>query len=163
MLSRNSWPNGFLPEPLPETLTPTDVQPVANGPGGRGRDGPRRPLLARPKPPQGRPIRDFHIDFLAGTVHWAGDRGGTSWAFSRSAMAQSESTQPEGTCSILGVADHGNFASETRFLTQPGIEDEFDSRVRFAVVEGMTALAVMTDGVADDFFPEPGTAVGRTV
>lgn len=58
------------------------------------------------------------------------------------------------TCTVLGVADHGDYSSETRFLTTPGIEHEFDQRVQFCCKKGVRCLAVMCDGVSDDFFPE---------
>jgi hypothetical protein len=57
-------------------------------------------------------------------------------------------------CTLLGVADHGEYSAETRFLTTQGIEFEFDQRVRFACKKGVRCLAVMCDGVSDDFFPE---------
>src|SRR5262249_30498151 len=50
--------------------------------------------------------------------------------------------------------DHGDYSSETRFLTTPGIEYEFDQRVRFCCKKGVRCLAIMCDGVSDDFFPE---------
>jgi hypothetical protein len=59
-----------------------------------------------------------------------------------------------GACRVLGEADHGAYSSETRFLTTPGIEEELEQRTLFALPQGLRALALMTDGVADDFFPE---------
>lgn len=53
----------------------------------------------------------------------------------------------------LGEADGGAYSGETRFLTSKGIEHDLERRVRFLVVDDVHALAVMTDGVADDFFP----------
>jgi serine/threonine protein phosphatase PrpC len=57
-------------------------------------------------------------------------------------------------CTLLGEADHGEYAGQTRFLTTPMIEYQFDSRVRFTVKKNVCGLAVMSDGVAEDFFPE---------
>jgi len=57
-------------------------------------------------------------------------------------------------CTVLGVPDHGAYSSETVFLTAPGIEQQFERRVFFAVKKGLRCLAIMSDGVADDFFPE---------
>lgn len=54
----------------------------------------------------------------------------------------------------LGISDHGEYSSETRFLTTPGIELEFHNRVIFGLPVGLSAIAVMTDGVSDDFYPE---------
>jgi serine/threonine protein phosphatase PrpC len=58
------------------------------------------------------------------------------------------------TASLLGVADHGEHSSETKFLTTKNIEDEFLGRVLFTMKEHLRGIAVMTDGVSDDFFPE---------
>jgi hypothetical protein len=58
-------------------------------------------------------------------------------------------------CRLMGVADHGQYSSETCFLTTPSIEDQFAQRVRFSIFKkGIRCLAVMCDGVSDDFFPE---------
>jgi hypothetical protein len=59
-----------------------------------------------------------------------------------------------GNCEVLGDADHGEFSSETRFLTTPNIADELEMRTVFCMRQGLLAAAVLTDGVADDFFPE---------
>jgi hypothetical protein len=59
-----------------------------------------------------------------------------------------------GTFEVLGDADHGEFGSETRFLTTPNIAEELELRTVFWLHAGLQAAAVMTDGVADDFFPE---------
>lgn len=61
---------------------------------------------------------------------------------------------------VLGISDHGDYSSETRFLTTPNIELEFNNRVCFSIPTGLTALALMTDGVADDFYPEK-TRIGE--
>jgi hypothetical protein len=55
---------------------------------------------------------------------------------------------------LLGVADHGEHSSETRFLTTSGLEAELDTRVLFSIRPHLRAVAVMSDGVSDDFFPE---------
>ena len=55
---------------------------------------------------------------------------------------------------ILGEAEHGQHSSETRFLTTSGVEDDLASRVKFSIKSDLVALAVMSDGVADDYFPE---------
>jgi len=57
-------------------------------------------------------------------------------------------------CTVLGDADHGEFSSETRFLTSPNLESEFSSRVRFTHKSRVECIGVMSDGVSDDFFPE---------
>lgn len=55
---------------------------------------------------------------------------------------------------LLGVADHGQHSSETRFLTTNGVEAEFASRVKFSIKPDLRAFALMSDGVSDDYFPE---------
>lgn len=60
----------------------------------------------------------------------------------------------DGNCTLMGVADHGEYSSETRFLTTPYIEHEFEQRVTFSIKKDIRCLAAMCDGVSDDFFPE---------
>ncbi|PQV62939.1 Protein phosphatase 2C [Abditibacterium utsteinense] len=55
---------------------------------------------------------------------------------------------------LLGVADHGQHSSETRFLTTRGIEAELASRVAFSIKNDLRAFALFSDGVSDDYFPE---------
>ena len=54
---------------------------------------------------------------------------------------------------LIGSGDAGEYAGETRFVTTAGIEQSLDHRVRFLMQARVHLLAVMTDGVADDFFP----------
>ena len=61
----------------------------------------------------------------------------------------------DGTLTLLGDADHGQHSSETKFLTTRGMEAELPARVKFSIRPKLHATAVMSDGVADDFFPEP--------
>lgn len=61
---------------------------------------------------------------------------------------------------VLGKADSGDFASETKFITTRGIEAELEHRVFFTIKPEVGAVAVMTDGIADDFFPA-ATAMPR--
>ncbi|BCM92272.1 hypothetical protein IAD21_04151 [Abditibacteriota bacterium] len=55
---------------------------------------------------------------------------------------------------LLGEADHGQNSGETRFLTTTGIENELAARVRFSIKQQLQGVAVMSDGVSDDYFPE---------
>jgi hypothetical protein len=55
---------------------------------------------------------------------------------------------------LLGQADHGTHSAETRFLTTAGVEESLEHRVRFALPAHLRAVALMTDGISDDFFPE---------
>lgn len=58
------------------------------------------------------------------------------------------------TVKLLGAADAGAFSGETVFLTDPALRrlEALQSRTRIARCAAGTAL-VMTDGVADDYFP----------
>lgn len=58
------------------------------------------------------------------------------------------------TVKLLGAADAGAFSGETAFLTSPALRrlEALQSRTRIARCAAGTAL-VMTDGVADDYFP----------
>lgn len=55
---------------------------------------------------------------------------------------------------LLGEADHGTHSAETRFLTTRGVDETMEQRVRFALPARLRAVALMTDGISDDFFPE---------
>jgi serine/threonine protein phosphatase PrpC len=63
--------------------------------------------------------------------------------------------RPDGPAvTLLGEADHGIHSAETRFLTTGGVEQTLEHRVRFALPRHLHAVALMTDGISDDFFPE---------
>jgi hypothetical protein len=64
----------------------------------------------------------------------------------------------EWTLQLLAQPDSGEFSGETEFLTSPRkLEKENLARKTFAGVLPLRALLVMTDGVADDYFPnDPG-------
>ncbi len=54
----------------------------------------------------------------------------------------------------LGAADSGGYSGETEFLTSTGkCEPQFLSTKTVSFVNPLQALLVMTDGVADDYFP----------
>ncbi|QGG46490.1 PP2C family serine/threonine-protein phosphatase [Heliorestis convoluta] len=54
---------------------------------------------------------------------------------------------------LLGSADTGTFASETKFITSRNIEQELGHRIFFSIKKDVLAVAAMSDGVCDDFFP----------
>jgi serine/threonine protein phosphatase PrpC len=55
---------------------------------------------------------------------------------------------------LLGSADSGAHAGETEFITSSGkTEPEYLNRKMDATIIDLQALLVMTDGVADDYFP----------
>lgn len=62
----------------------------------------------------------------------------------------------DGTCTILGIADHGEFSSETVFLTSATdlAKKPLNQRVLFTIKQNVGCIAIMSDGVADDLFPE---------
>jgi Protein phosphatase 2C len=64
----------------------------------------------------------------------------------------------EGTLRLLGQPDSGQFAGQTEFLTsKKKITRENLIKKTFVFPGNLKALMVMTDGVADDYFPnEPG-------
>jgi hypothetical protein len=64
----------------------------------------------------------------------------------------------EGTLQLLGVPDKGEFAGQVDFLTSPKkLESDNLVRKTFPFFRPMQALMVMTDGVADIYFPnDPG-------
>jgi hypothetical protein len=108
--------------------------------------------IAREAERRGCPDRDFHTTCLL-LVHTPCGDADLVGALQVGDGAVGLYTD-QGTCTVLGDADHGTWSSETRFLTTPGIEEEFERRVAFAAPRGLRGLAVLTDGVADDFFPE---------
>ena len=59
-------------------------------------------------------------------------------------------------CTLVGVADHGEYSSETVFLTSWSelVKLPYDRRVLFTMKKDVRCIALMSDGVSDDFFPE---------
>jgi len=66
--------------------------------------------------------------------------------------------EPGGRLTLLGVADSGAYSGETEFLTsERNLARENLARKTFAFCKPLRALMIMTDGVADDYFPnDPG-------
>jgi serine/threonine protein phosphatase PrpC len=58
----------------------------------------------------------------------------------------------DGTPTLLGKPDGGEFAGQTRFLTMPDTFEDLYKRVKFDIVDDFTALMLMTDGVSDPMF-----------
>lgn len=55
---------------------------------------------------------------------------------------------------VLGIPDRGEFSGQTEFLTTPGkVERDNLMRKTFPFFSPLKTLLVMTDGVADDYFP----------
>lgn len=53
----------------------------------------------------------------------------------------------------LSEGDSGEFAGETTFISSKSIDSALPHKVQFTLKEDFKAIALMTDGVADDFFP----------
>ncbi len=54
---------------------------------------------------------------------------------------------------LLNQTDSGEFAGQTRFLDEEAIlPNALKARIQFALVDKMTALLLMTDGISDAFF-----------
>lgn len=53
----------------------------------------------------------------------------------------------------LSEGDSGEFAGETTFITSNSIDSVLPHKVQFTLKQNFQAIALMTDGVADDFFP----------
>jgi hypothetical protein len=67
----------------------------------------------------------------------------------------------QGNLQLLGLPDSGDFSGETDFLTsRKKIEPDNLLRKTFPFFYPLQALMVMTDGVADDYFPnDPGMSI----
>lgn len=60
----------------------------------------------------------------------------------------------QGTAHPIGSADSGGYSGETEFLTSDGkLDAAYLGRKTAPFIGSMQALLVMTDGVADDYFP----------
>ena len=65
-----------------------------------------------------------------------------------------ENADFENTLVILGNADSGSFAGETEFITSEQMRNADSLKNRTKIRRGkMTSLMLMTDGVADDYYP----------
>lgn len=61
--------------------------------------------------------------------------------------------QQDQAVTLLGSADSGEFAGQTRFLDAQSVTDAaITARTQFVVVENLTALMLMSDGVSDPWF-----------
>ena len=53
----------------------------------------------------------------------------------------------------LSEGDSGEYAGETTFISSNSIDSLLPHKVQFTLKQDFKAIALMTDGVADDFFP----------
>lgn len=68
---------------------------------------------------------------------------------------------PNSSWRVLGAADSGGYSGETEFITSTGKTDAAALKPKSQVyLGGLQSLLVMTDGVADDYFP-PDEQLGR--
>ncbi|OQY58610.1 MAG: hypothetical protein B6245_11005 [Desulfobacteraceae bacterium 4572_88] len=65
-------------------------------------------------------------------------------------MAAADSS---GNVMVLGDADMGEYAGQSVFLTSEGIRENLSQRIIFSVEEDLRHIVLMTDGIADDYFP----------
>ncbi len=56
---------------------------------------------------------------------------------------------------VLGKADCGKYAGESVFITSPKISETVGDRVNILRTKDVKYIAMMTDGIADDYFPLP--------
>ncbi len=64
---------------------------------------------------------------------------------------------------LLGSADSGEFAGQTRFLDAQSVTDTaIAARTQFMLVEDLTALVLMSDGVSDPWFETDGQLASIT-
>lgn len=113
------------------------------------------------RPELGAAYKDFYCTamisaarrFPFGTLcvaYWVGD--GAVGVYSKTAGIQ-----------LLGDVDSGDFSGQTRFLDSGEVSaDALSRRTRFALVDDMTALILMTDGVSDPKF-DTESNLGRRV
>ncbi len=56
-------------------------------------------------------------------------------------------------CAIIGEQDRGTYNSQSLFLTSKGVKNSLKSRIVTKPLDGSGIFALMTDGIADDFYP----------
>jgi len=109
-------------------------------------------------PPNRRPldIKEFSSTLLL-AVHHAVRVDGKDWSFVMACQVGDGMTgaiHKHGTAHPLGTADSGSYSGETEFLTSSGKTDEpYLAKKIHAFLGPVQAIVVMTDGVADDYFP----------
>ncbi|WP_288843110.1 PP2C family serine/threonine-protein phosphatase [uncultured Deefgea sp.] len=60
---------------------------------------------------------------------------------------------PSGTVKLMGSPDGGEFAGQTRFLDRNALVDQgFGKRVRVGLLQDVSSVILMTDGVSDPYF-----------
>jgi serine/threonine protein phosphatase PrpC len=61
--------------------------------------------------------------------------------------------QKNGQTKLLGQADSGEYAGQTRFLDPAACQGEdIMERIHFTLTDSMTALVLLTDGITDPIF-----------
>lgn len=83
--------------------------------------------------------KKFEFGHFVGS-YWVGDGGSGAYHAGRE-------------LNVLGKADSGEFAGQTRFLDSSMVDPrEIMSRIRFKIVKDFTAILAMTDGITDPKF-----------
>lgn len=100
---------------------------------------------------EGVPYKDFSTTLII-TIHKKFDFGhfvGAYWVGDGGAGVYLKGQE----LTVLGKADSGEFAGQTRFLDSAMVEPtEIMNRIRFKVVKDFTAVLAMTDGITDPKF-----------
>lgn len=111
-------------------------------------------------------LRDFYATLLV-AVHAPLRVGDKSYSFVMGCGCGdgmigvvSNSADAEKACTLLMKPDSGDFSGEVDFLNEKALgDDAMQSRLYPGVFGELKALMLMTDGVADDYFPNnPGIA-----
>jgi serine/threonine protein phosphatase PrpC len=86
-------------------------------------------------------MKHFEAGYVIGSF-WVGDGGIGIFDRGKSAVT------------VLGTPDSGEFAGQTRFLTQSDIfaNNAYVGRIKMKIVDDFTALVLMTDGITDPKF-----------
>ncbi len=56
-------------------------------------------------------------------------------------------------CTIIGEQDRGTYNSQSLFLTSKGVKNSLKSRIVTKLLNDSGIFALMTDGIADDYYP----------
>jgi hypothetical protein len=111
-------------------------------------------------------LRDFYATLLL-AVHAPLEIGNKAYSFVMGCgcgdgmiAVINSSADPDKSCTLLMKPDSGEFSGEVDFLTEKALtEESLQGRIYPGLFGGLKALILMTDGVADDYFPNnPGIA-----
>ncbi len=105
-------------------------------------------------------LKDFSCTLLAAAVFPVGTENGSEYLTASIQLgdgmiaAADDNADFSGALIILGAADSGSFAGETEFITSEQFRSPESLMSRTKIRRGrLTSLMMMTDGVADDYYP----------